>query len=152
MFRGQYEHTMDGKGRISFPASFRDALEILESGGDSAGRIILTHTFDPCLVLYPLGRWLEFEAKIRQLPQFNPHVQALKRVYIAGAVEASLDATGRLLIPPAMRERAGLERDCVWAGQLDTIELWSRERWNKAMDTAMSQSDELQQAMGQLGL
>ncbi|MFU8805146.1 MAG: division/cell wall cluster transcriptional repressor MraZ [Bradymonadaceae bacterium] len=152
MFRGQYEHTMDGKGRISIPSRYRDVLSEMDLADGGADRIILTRTFQQCLVVYPLDKWLNFEEKIRGLPQFNPHVQQLKRVYIAGAVECSIDSHGRLLVPQAMRDFAGLDRECVWVGQLDTVELWARGRWQGAVDNAMQDPQALAQAMADLGL
>jgi MraZ protein len=104
------------------------------------------------LVLYPLDKWLNFEEKIRQLPQFDPRVQQLKRVYVAGAIECTIDGNGRLLVPQSMREFAGLERDVVWVGQLDTMELWSSARWTAAMDEAMQDPQGLAEAMASLGL
>ena len=152
MFRGQYEHTMDGKGRVSVPARFREVLAELDVTGENADRIILTRTFEQCLVVYPMDQWLNFEEKIRKLPQFNPHVQRLKRVYVAGAVEASIDSHGRLLVPQAMRDFAQLARNCVWVGQLDTIELWAQESWQGAVDAALQDPQELSKAMADLGL
>jgi MraZ protein len=152
MFRGQYEHTMDGKGRISIPARYREVLAEMDATGQGADKIILTRTFQQCLVVYPLDQWLNFEEKIRGLPQFNPHVQQLKRVYVAGAIECSIDSHGRLLVPQAMRDFAGLDRECVWVGQLDTVELWSRDRWQGAVDEAMQDPQALAQAMADLGL
>ncbi len=152
MFRGQYEHTLDGKGRISVPARFREVLADLDATGENADRIILTRTFEHCLVVYPMDKWLNFEEKIRRLPQFNPNVQRLKRVYVAGAVEVSIDSHGRLLVPQAMRDYAELERECVWVGQLETIELWSQEKWQGAVDQALADPEELSAAMSELGL
>lgn len=152
MFRGQYEHTLDGKGRISVPARFREVLADIDATGENADRIILTRTFEQCLVVYPMDKWLNFEERIRQLPQFNPHVQRLKRVYIAGAVEVSIDSHGRLLVPQSMREFAGLERGCVWVGQLDTMELWSQEKWNGTVEEALESPEELARAMSEFGL
>ena len=152
MFRGQYEHTMDGKGRVSLPARFREVLADRDPVGDQADRVVLTRTFQKCLVVYPLDQWLDFEQKIRQLPQFDPHVQQLKRVYIAGAIECSLDSHGRLLIPQPMREFAQLERDVVWIGQLDTMELWSSGRWQAVVEDALQDPKGLAEAMAELGL
>ena len=151
MFRGQYEHTMDAKGRISLPARFREVLAELDPSGDG-DRVILTRTFQKCLVLYPLDQWLSFEQKVRELPQFDPAVQQLKRVYIAGATECSLDKHGRILVPQPMREMAQLERDVVWVGQLDTMELWSGSRWQTAVEDALQDPRGLAQAMSDLGL
>lgn len=152
MFRGQYEHTMDGKGRISVPARFREVLAEHDESGEQADRIILTRTFEQCLVAYPMDKWLNFEEKIRELPQFNPNVQQLKRVYIAGAVEASIDSHGRLLVPSGMRDYAELDRNCVWVGQLDTFELWSQRHWQGAVDEALEDPQDLNEAMADLGL
>lgn len=152
MFRGQYEHTMDGKGRVSLPARFREVLADLDASGEGSDRVILTRTFQKCLVLYPLDKWLNFEEKVRGLPQFDPNVQQLKRVYIAGAVECSLDSHGRLLIPQAMREFAQFERECVWVGQLDTAELWSKRRWDSVVEEALQDPKGLAEAMAELGL
>jgi len=151
MFRGQYEHTMDSKGRVSLPARFREVLTELASSPENADRVILTRTFQKCLVLYPLEQWMNFEEKVRQLPQFDPRVQQLKRVYIAGAVECSLDSHGRVLIPQPMREFAGFERELNWVGQLDTMELWSKSRWESALDDAMQDPKGLAEAMANLG-
>lgn len=152
MFRGQYEHTMDAKGRVSLPARFRDVLADIDATGEQADRIILTRTFQKCLVLYPLDQWLNFEQKVAALPQFDPHVQQLKRVYIAGAVECSLDSHGRILVPQSMREFAKLEREVVWVGQLGTMELWAGDRWQSAIEEAMHDPKGLAEAMADLGL
>jgi MraZ protein len=103
-------------------------------------------------VLYPLEQWMNFEEKVRQLPQFDPRVQQLKRVYIAGAIECSLDSHGRVLVPQSMREFAGFDRELVWIGQLDTMELWSKDRWDAALDEAMQDPTGLAEAMATLGL
>ncbi len=152
MFRGQFEHTMDAKGRISLPSRFREVLTELSSSPENAERVILTRTFQKCLVLYPLEQWMNFEEKVRQLPQFDPRVQQLKRVYIAGAIECSLDSHGRVLVPQSMREFAGFDRELVWIGQLDTMELWSKGRWDAALDEAMQDPTGLAEAMATLGL
>lgn len=152
MFRGQYEHTLDGKGRISVPARFREVLAEHDDSGENADRIILTRTFEKCLVAYPMDRWLSFEEKIRELPQFDPNVQQLKRVYVAGAVEASIDSHGRLLVPSSMREYAELDRNCVWVGQLENFELWSERHWQGAVDEALGDPEDLNEAMADLGL
>ena len=143
---------MDGKGRISVPARFREVLGDVDITGENADRIILTRTFEQCLVVYPIDKWLAFEEKIRGLPQFNSNVQRLKRVYVAGAVEASIDSHGRLLVPQAMRDYAKLARNCVWVGQLDTVELWSQESWTGAVEEALQEPEELSAAMAELGL
>ena len=152
MFRGQYEHTLDSKGRVSVPARFREQLGELDITSDSADRVILTRSFHQCLVAYPYDKWLRFEEKIRALPQFDPSVQRLKRVYVAGAIECMFDKHGRLGVPQSMREFADLSDKVVWIGQLDTMELWSAPRWETAQQEAMADPKALAQAMADFGL
>jgi MraZ protein len=151
MFRGHYEHTLDSKGRVSLPARLREAL-VAKDGTPDASRFVLTCSLYGCLVIYTWDRWLSFEARIAALAQFNPQVQRLKRVYIAGAVECTLDGHGRLLVPETLRKFAELERDVVWVGQLDTMELWSLSRWKTAVEEAMDDPQSLAQAIADLGL
>jgi MraZ protein len=128
MFRGQFEHAIDGKGRTSFPSRFRD---VLSAAGDA--RVILTRAlFDPCIHLYPLRAWEELEAKIAEMPQFEPNVVAFRRLYLSAAVECDIDKQGRVLVPPALREHAALDKDVVWAGMGRTAELWDATRWKAA--------------------
>ncbi|MCK5688064.1 division/cell wall cluster transcriptional repressor MraZ [Myxococcota bacterium] len=128
MFRGLYEHTINEKGRTSLPSSLREELAISVPQG-SEERLIITTGIDRCLVAYPPAEWEAFEKRLAGLSQFDPAVVQLKRIYVAGATECSLDKHGRLLIPAMLREYAGLERDVVWAGLVTTIELWDKERW-----------------------
>jgi MraZ protein len=150
VFRGHYEHTLDNKGRVSLPARFREELGVQEDS--RTPHLVLTCSLHGCLVAYTWDRWLAFEAKIAALPQFNPQVQRLKRVYIAGAVECTLDGHGRLLVPETLRKFADLDRDVVWVGQLDTMELWSLPRWKQAVDEATQDPQSLAQAIAELGL
>lgn len=128
MFRGQYEHAIDDKGRTSLPARFRDGL-----AADGDVRLVLTKAlFDPCLHAYPMRAWEELEAKIAALPQFDSNVVAFRRRYLSAAVECELDKQGRILVPPQLREHASLSKDVLWAGMGKTAELWSRPLWDRA--------------------
>jgi MraZ protein len=126
MFRGQFEHAIDAKGRTSFPSRFRDVL------GGEQGLVLTRAVFDRCLHLYPLRGWEELEAKIAEMPQFDANVVAFRRIYLSAAVECELDKQGRILVPPSLREHAELGKDVVWAGMGRTAELWSKERWQAA--------------------
>lgn len=135
MFRGQFEHAIDAKGRTSFPSRFRD---VLAAAGDL--RLVLTRAlFDRCLHLYPMRAWEELEAKIAEMPQFEPNVVAFRRRYLSAAVECEIDKQGRILIPPSLRDHAELTKDVIWAGMGRTAELWSKERWDAAQ--AMSEGE-----------
>lgn len=151
-FRGHYEHTMDSKGRISFPARYRKVLEARDPTGENADRVILTHALDGNLDVYSLEKWREFEEKLQDLPAFKSEVKSVKRMYIGSAQECSLDSNGRLLIPKSMREYAGLEREVVWVGQIDKVELWPRSEWESVTTDAQSDPEAVQEALTDLGL
>jgi MraZ protein len=143
MFRGQFEHSIDAKGRVSLPARFRDALL---AEGD--GRFILTPApFDPCLHLHPMRAWEEFEKKIAELPSLDPNIVRFRRIYVSAAVECELDRVGRVLVPPHLREKASLSRDVLWAGMGRTIELWSTDAWNAALAMTPAEQAVFQRAV-----
>jgi MraZ protein len=130
MFRGQFVHTIDQKGRISLPARFREALE---AAGDM--RLILTRApFEPCLHLYPLSVWQAYEEKISDLPSLDPDIVRFRRLYISPAVDLEIDAGGRVLVTPDFRRAAQLEKEALWAGMGRTAELWSKPRFEEAME------------------
>ena len=147
MFRGRYEHQIDPKGRTSLPVRFR---EILAARGED--RIIVTCGLDPCLVAYPVAEWQSFEERLAKMPRFEPHVVRIKRLYVSGAVEVGVDKNGRILLPPTLREHAGLERDVVFAGMIDHIELWARERFRAQSQTDDDERAVLAKALSDLGL
>ncbi len=129
MFRGQFQHSIDGKGRIGFPARFRDAL-----GKDGDSTLIITPAlFDPCLHIYPLKAWEQLEEKIAELPAMDPHVVRFRRLYVSAAFECEADKAGRLLIPTALREKAALQKDALWAGMGRHLELWAQDQWDAAL-------------------
>src|SRR3954468_8621527 len=145
MFRGQFEHAIDAKGRTSLPSRFRD---VLMAGNDL--RLVLTRAlFDHCLHLYPMKAWEELEAKIAEMPQFDQNVVAFRRLYLSAAVECELDKQGRVLIPPSLREHAELEKDVLWAGMGKTAELWSNERWKQAQSLNEAQLASLKNAISE---
>jgi MraZ protein len=158
MFRGLHEHTIDAKGRVSLPQRFRDLLA--RNGGQSAESsdeesdesLILTTGIDRCLVAYPKPEWDAFEARLAALPQFDPAVVQVKRIYVAGATECPIDRHGRLLVPPMLREYAGLTRDVVFAGMVTTIEVWAKEIWTEQSMLSRSDRQAVAQKLAELGL
>lgn len=126
MFRGQYEHSIDGKGRTSVPSRFR---EVLASQGES--KLVLTSGLEPCLVAYPMSEWEAFEERLAKLPRFDPSVAMIRRIYVSGASELEMDKLGRVLIPASLRGYAGLERQALWAGMGNHLELWSKPRFDE---------------------
>lgn len=147
MFRGRYEHTIDAKGRTSLPARYRD---VLAASGER--RIVVTSALDPCLVAYTLAEWLAFEERLAKLPQFDKAVQKLKRIYVSGAVECEVDDSGRILIPPTLRDHAGLKKDVLWAGSGKYAELWDRDAWKQHFDTSDEEREEIGARLAELGL
>jgi MraZ protein len=149
MFRGLHEHNLDAKGRVSLPVRFR---EILSPGGDAPCRFVLTTGLEKCLVLYPEPVWTEFEAKLATLSQFDPAVVQIRRIYMAGATECTLDKHGRVLVPPMLREFAKLEKEAVWAGMGKTIEIWSKASWSLQVEQARHDPAAVAAALASLGI
>ncbi len=147
MFRGRFEHTIDAKGRTSVPARYRD---VLDSIGER--RIVVTSALDPCLVAYTLAEWIAFEDRLAKLPQFDRAVQKLKRLYVSGAVECDIDDSGRILIPPTLREHASLQKEVLWAGQGKYAELWDKDAWKKQVDTTDDERHDIRNRLAELGL
>lgn len=151
MFRGLYEHTVDAKGRVSLPSKFREALAAQRPEG-SEESLIITTGIDRCLVAYPTQEWAAFEARLAALPQFDPAVIQIKRLYVAGATECPIDKHGRLLVPPMLRAYAGLERDVVWAGMVSTIEVWAKDTWNEQVNVSRAERMAVASKLAELGL
>jgi MraZ protein len=124
---------------------------VLAAGNDM--RLVLTRAlFDRCLHLYPMRAWEELEAKIADMPQFEPNVVAFRRMYLSAAVECELDKQGRILVPPTLRDHAELSKDVIWAGMGRTAELWSKERWQAAQSMSEAELASFKTAMEQLRL
>lgn len=138
---------MDAKGRTSLPARFRD---VLAASGER--RIVLTSGLDACLVAYTYAEWVAFEERLAKLPQFDRAVQKLRRIYVSGAVECEVDDSGRILVPPTLREHASLKKDVVWAGSGKYAELWDKDSWAKAFDTTDEEREMVAARLGELGL
>lgn len=120
---------------MAMPARYRDQL--LERAG---GNLVITiHTDDPCLWIYAQPDWEEIEAKIASLPAFNPAVTKLRRLLIGYATDTEMDGAGRILLAPALRQYAGLDRKLVLVGQGKKFELWDEERWNSQRDQLLAE-------------
>jgi len=146
MFRGCFEHTIDDKGRLSIPAKLREALDAAFTPP-----LFLTRK-EACLVAYPSDAWRVLETRVNGMSSFDPQVESFRRFFVAPAQECPLDKAGRLLVPPSLRAFAGLERDVVLAGMGNHLEIWSKERYDAAMQAALENFPALAQAMGGMGL
>lgn len=146
MFRGRFEHTLDQKGRLSVPSKFRD---VLTANYDE--RLVVTN-FDNCLWVYPAAEWAKVEEKVASLPQFKEEVKALQRVFISAATECPIDRSGRILIPPTLRDYAAIDRDVVLVGMISRIEIWSKEKWNAVFESALTSLASMGDKLADLGL
>jgi MraZ protein len=132
MFRGVNTVSLDGKGRIVVPARHRDVLVAI-----AAGRIIVTADPGGCLLLYPLSEWEPIEKKLSGLSDFNPQTRSIKQLMIGYAQDMDMDSAGRILLPPMLRDFAGLDKNVVLAGQVSRLEIWNEERWNARIASAL---------------
>lgn len=146
MFKGRTKHTLDEKGRLSLPARLREVL--IERGEN---RLILTD-FDACVAAYPLSEWRLLEDKIRAHSTFQKDVRSFLRLFYSGAIESTVDAQGRILIPRELRERAELDREVIVVGVLNKIEIWNKTRWERFIAESASTFEEIAAKLAELGI
>jgi len=143
LFYGEYQHSVDAKGRVIIPSKFRDGL---------GEKFILTKGLDNCLFAYSLEEWSNLEAKLKSLPFTDKDVRAFVRFFFAGATECETDKQGRILIPQNLREYAGLEKDVYVIGVSTRVEIWDKAKWeNYSSDENMS-TENIAEKMAMLGI
>lgn len=145
MFRGRYQHTIDPKGRLSIPARFRE--ELAERSVDT---LVLTEG-DHCIWAYPVDEWERLEEKLRQQPQLSAEMRSFLRRTVGSAKDCPVDRAGRTLVPPELREFAGLRKDVVISGALGKFEIWGRERWDDYRQQ-LGSFDQMASKLAELGL
>lgn len=134
MFRGAQTVNLDAKGRMAIPTRYR--AEILS---ENAGQLICTVDIrQPCLLLYPLKEWEVIEQRLLSLSNFDPMQRSLQRVMLGYATECELDAAGRILLSPALRQHAKLEKNIMLVGQLNKFEIWSEQEWQNQIEQDMA--------------
>ncbi len=141
MFMGEYNHTIDAKGRLIVPSKFRESL------GDT---FVVTKGLDGCLFVYDNEEWTAFEEKLKSLPITNKEARQFVRFFLAGAAEVEVDKQGRILVPNILREFAQISKDVVLIGVASRIEIWSKERFDGM--AAYEDMDEIAEHMAELGL
>ena len=141
MFMGEYNHTIDVKGRLIIPSKFREAL------GDV---FVVTKGLDGCLFVFDNTEWAVFEEKLRSLPITNKDARKFVRFFLAGAAEVEVDKQGRILVPNVLREFAQLSKDVVLLGVASRIEIWSKERFEEV--ETYDDMDDIAEHMAELGL
>lgn len=134
MFRGLHSINMDSKGRLAIPAKYRDTLTEL-----CAGHLVVTVTIDaPCLAIYPVTEWDVIQAKLDALPSLAKESARIKRLLIGYATDIEIDASGRILLPAALREHARVDKEVVLMGQGKKLELWNKAAWDAERDTYLA--------------
>jgi MraZ protein len=126
VFRGISQLNLDVKGRLAVPARHRDAL--LER---CAGHLVITADADRCLLVYPLPDWELIQQRLEGLSNLDPRVRELQRRLIGFAVDVDMDSAGRVLISPALRDYAQLDKQVVLVGQGKKFELWNQQNWEE---------------------
>ena len=141
MFMGEYNHSIDAKGRLIVPSKFREQL---------GSEFVVTKGLDGCLFVYSHEEWQRIEESLREKPLTSKDARKFLRFFFAGAATCEVDKQGRILLPAHLREFAGLEKDVVLVGVGSRVEIWSKDKWeNMNSDTDM---DEITSAMEGLGL
>ena len=143
LLTGEFNHSIDPKGRLIIPSKFRDIL-----GED----FVITKGLDGCLFLYPNNEWKIFEEKLRTLPLTNKNARTFTRYFLGSAVDGGLDKQGRVLISSALREFAGLEKEVVLVGVLERVEIWDKAKWDESNAVVEDNMDDIASQMEELGL
>lgn len=125
-FLGEYELSIDAKGRFLLPAGFRKQLP-----EGAAGQFVVNRGFENCLSLYPMESWQALSDKINKLNDFNPKVREFKRLFLNGATIIELDSAGRMLLPKPLLEYAGIKKDMVFSAQGNKVELWDKDTYHE---------------------
>ena len=141
MFMGEYNHTVDAKGRLIVPSKFREQL------GDE---FVVTKGLDGCLFVYENTEWKALEEKLHALPLTNANARKFSRFFLAGATTCEVDKQGRILLPAVLRDFAKIEKDAVLVGVGSRIEIWSRDVWNQS--NTYDDMDEIAENMESLGI
>ena len=147
MFRGISKASLDDRGRFAVPTRFRDGLK-----ARSDGKLVITiDRQDKCLLLYPDSEWLAVEKRLERLSNLNPAVRRLQRMLVGFAIDVELDGSGRVLIPPILREHAGIDKAVMVMGQSNKLELWNEDvlqsqvvEWASEGNQALDDLEELE--------
>lgn len=143
MLIGEYEHSLDAKGRLIMPAKLRE---------DMGEKFILTTGLDGCLFGFSMSEWEKFEDKLKALPITNKNARNFVRFFLSGATECELDKQGRFLIAGKLREVASLDKDVTIIGTGTRIEIWNKEKWEDHISEENLSIEEIEQNMQELGI
>ena len=143
MFIGEYEHSVDVKGRVIMPSKLRE---------DIGEKFIVTKGLDKCLFAYSKSEWKIFEEKLKTLPLTNKNARDFMRFILSGATECEIDKQGRFLIPSNLRGYANIDKEIVIIGVGNRVEIWNRESWTSYSSEDNISADEIAENMTMLGI
>ena len=149
MFRGRSKHNLDSKGRLAIPTRFKEFLE----QKNEACLVVTNHYTGKhtCLWAYPRDEWRVIEERAAKLPQNNPATNDYLRYFISGAVECPLKS-GRITLPPNLREIAGLTKEVVLVGELIKFEIWEKDQWDKEFQRSRENFSKASEALKEFGI
>ena len=143
MLIGEYEHSLDVKGRLIMPAKLR---------ADIGEKFIISKGLDGCLFIFSQEEWSNFEAKLKELPLTNKNARDFVRFFLSGATECELDKQGRFLIVNNLRTYAEIEKEVIIIGVGTRLEIWNKEKWDKYNSSENLSADEIAENMTLLGI
>ncbi|GGH74472.1 division/cell wall cluster transcriptional repressor MraZ [Pullulanibacillus pueri] len=138
MFMGEYQHSIDEKGRLIVPSKFRE---------DLGTTFVLTRGLDQCVFGYPMEEWKQLEQKLKALPFTKKDARAFTRFFFSGAAESQLDKQGRVNISQPLRSYAKLEKECVVIGVSSRIEIWSKSIWESYYEESEASFSEISESL-----
>lgn len=143
MFIGEYHYKIDEKGRVSIPAKFRNDLR---------KQVVVTKGIEKCLILYPQKEWEKLASKISSLPISKEKTRAFARLTLAGAMDVEVDSQGRIILPDYLRNYAKIKKNVVIAGLYNRLEIWDEAEWEMYKESSESESKEIAENLGELGV
>lgn len=143
MFIGEYNHTVDVKGRLAIPVKFRDSFP--------EGAVI-TKGLDDCLFVYQRAEWEKLAEKLARLPLSQANTRAFSRLMLAGAMDMEIDKQGRVILPEYLRKYASLNKKVIIAGLYSRLEIWDEEKWKVYKSGTEKSSGQIAEALGELGV
>lgn len=143
MFIGEYQHSIDEKGRLAVPIKFREQL---------AKGAVVTRGLDNCLFLYPQKDWEALADKLSKLPISKANTRAFARLMLAGAMDCEIDGQGRIILPDYLRKYATIKKKVVVAGLYNRLEIWDELAWNKYKLSTEKRGGDIAEALGELGV
>jgi MraZ protein len=140
---GEYEHSVDVKGRVAVPAKFRPQLET---------GLVVTRGFEHCLFVYPMEEWQTLSQRVSALSVGQPEARQLRRLLFASAFDTELDKQGRILLPAPLREYAGIDETAIVAGMNTYFEIWSKDAWASEQADLAEEAGNIAATMASLGI